>query len=350
MLTATQVTQFTPTASPELDTALSTIREKIILPSYLTLAQRKKIISPKWAKRLQADPVTLEIDGEVFKFRYMDPFSGEIPNTRKSVVQAIEKFDGASDADFKNLRPLLEGVHAAGRRLDDDFFAKILRVVGMKGRVFELVELARGAKKTGLKLDTSEKVNEILHFLQLKALDAEWSRAETEHALRQAEVVLELLEEEVHAPKTYIEGDLPLRRDPQVLVAPLHLAAALVVKGGVKDEKVVAKVNKLASTAVKIWPAGQGLRKLHPLRSYVEDQGMGYLLDANKFVALTTPLLHGLQLASQAVTEPGLAAEVQSRAETLRGEIQSAIGEAVKKGENGRGETVYQKFFAGESA
>ncbi|KAH8194850.1 hypothetical protein TruAng_010983 [Truncatella angustata] len=346
---ATKITHFTPTSSAELDSALSTIREKILLPSYLTLAQRKKIISSKWAKKLQVDPITIEIDGELSKFRYMNPFSGDIPNTRKSVVAAVEKFDGASDDDFANLRPLLEGVHATGRRLSDDFYAKILRIVGLKGRVYELVELARGSKKTGFRLDTSEKVNELLHFCQLRALEAEWSRPETQKALRWAEEVVELLEDEAHAPKTaQIEGDLPLNRDPQVLLAPLHLAAALVVKAGVQEERLVAKVNRLSSTIVKLWPAGHGLKKLHPLERYVED--MDYLLDANKFVALATPLLHGLELASQAVSEPALAAELQSRSRTLKSEIESAISEAAKKSKNGRGEVVYQKFYGGESS
>ncbi|KAK6067861.1 hypothetical protein SCUP234_09377 [Seiridium cupressi] len=347
---ATQITHFTPTSSPELDTTLSTIREKIILPSYLTLAQRKKILSPKWAKKLQADPITIEIDGEIFKFRYMNPLSGEIPNTRKAVVDAIEKFDGESDEDFKNLRPLLEGIYKTGRRMDDDFYTKVLRIVGSKGRTFELVELARGCKKTGFKLNTSEKVNEVLHFIQMSALESGWNKSQTEQALRWAEVVVEMTEDKAHAPLAKSEGYLPLSRDPQVLMAPLHLVAALVVKSGASDEKLVAKANKLASTIVKLWPAGQGLKKLHSLRSYVDKYQMRYLLEPNKFVALTSPLLHGLKLASQVVTEPGLAAELQARAEALQSEITGAIDGGVKNGRNRRSSIVQEKFFGGEDA
>lgn len=280
----------------------------------------------------------------------MNPFSGEIPNTRKSVFQAIEKFNGASDADFANLRPLLEGIHATGRQMGDNFYAKILRLVGAKGRAYDLVELARSCKKTGLRLDSSEKVNELLHFIQMGAQESGWGRSETEQALRRAEVVVELLENEAHAPLTQIAGDLPLNRDPQVLLAPLHLAAALVVKHGVKDEKTVAKVNKLASTVVKLWPVGKGLKQLHPLQCYVEDNAMGYLLDSNKFVALVSPLLHSLDLASQAVTEPALAAELKSRRDTLEAEVKGHVARAVEKGQNGRGEIVYQKFFGAASA
>ncbi|ETS83471.1 hypothetical protein PFICI_05347 [Pestalotiopsis fici W106-1] len=346
---AAVITQFQPTSSPELDTALSTIREKIILPSYLTVQQRKRIISPKWAKKLQADPITVEIDGEIFKFRHMNPFSGEIPNTRRSVIEAIKKFDGTSDDDFKNLRPLIEGVYGAGRQLGNGFYAKVLRVVGDKGRVAELMDLAR-SKKTGFRLDTSEKVNELLHFIQLNALESGWNRAETEQALRWAEHVIEMVQDEAaHAPQKRIEGDLPLNRDPQVLLAPLHLAAALIVKGGVKDHKTVTMANKLASTIVKLWPAGRGLRQIHPVSTYIEDNQRGYLLEANKFVAMASPLLHGLGLASQAVTEPTLAAELKTRYERLEEEVKSSLSEAAKKGKSSRGQAVYQKFFGGSA-
>ncbi|KAF3021921.1 hypothetical protein E8E14_007328 [Neopestalotiopsis sp. 37M] len=348
---ASVITQFKPTSSPELDSALSTIREKIILPSYLTTQQRKRIISSKWAKKLQNDPITLEIDGEIFKFRHMNPFSGEIPNTRRSVVEAIKKFD--SDEDFKNLRPLIEGVHGAGRQLGDGFYAKVLRVVGDKGRVAELMELARASKKSGFHLDTSEKVNELLHFIQLSALESGWSRAETEQALRWAEHVVDMVQDEAtQAPqkqRTVINGDLALHRDPQVLLAPLHLASALIVKSGVKDAQTAAKANKLAATIVKLWPADRALRKIHPVSSYIEDSQRGYLLEANKFVAMAAPLLHGLGLASQAVTEPALAAELKTRYERLEEEVKSSLSEAAKKGPNSRGQAVYQKFFGGSA-
>lgn len=102
-----QITHFTPTSSPALDELLNDIRTKIILPSFLPMAQRKRIYSPRWEKKLQADPIIVEIDGEVIKFRYQNPLT-DIPNTRKSLVSAIALFE--TDADFANLRPLLEGI------------------------------------------------------------------------------------------------------------------------------------------------------------------------------------------------------------------------------------------------
>jgi hypothetical protein len=275
----------------------------------------------------------------------MDPATYGAPNTRGAVLRALEKFDGESDEDFQNLRPLMEGIYGTKLNLGDDFYAKAVRMVGSKGRVFELVELARGSRRTGFKLDRSEKVNGVLHFIQLKAAESGWDRAETEQALRWAETVVELTEDEAHAPKAQVKGDLPLGRDPQVLMAPLHLAAALVVKSGVQDEAAVAKVNKLSSAIVKLWPEGQTLQRLHPLESYARKEQMGYLLCRNKFVTLVSPLLHGLGLALQVVTEPTLATELKSRYETLHAEVDKAMSKAIEEGKFHTGQSVYEMFL-----
>lgn len=305
----------------------------------------------RWAKQLNLDPIVMEVDGEVFKFRHVDPFAGDIPNTRRSVVEALERFE--TDADFQNLRPLLEGVQRAGRRLGGrvDFDAKLIRTLGAKGRAYELVECARGARRTGLRLDTSEKANELLHAVQLRAADAAWSRAATAQALRWAELVVELLEDEAHARPAAATGDIPLTRDPQVLMAPLHLAAALATKSGYEpEEDLIRKVDDLAAAVVRVWPAATPLRRLHPVHAYIEQGQMAYLLEANKFVALAAPLLHGLELAAGVVTDPKLAAELRARHETLDGEVQTARRDAAAQNKkDGRGEAVYNRFF-GEGA
>jgi hypothetical protein len=287
----------------------------------------------------------MEIDGEVLKFRHLNPVGGDVPSAWKSAMAAIQKFE--TDADFANLQPLLEGIQNTKHGLTKAFYAKAIRVVGTKGRVYELVECARGARRTGFKLDSSEKVNEVLHFVQLKAADAGWAKGQTEQALRWAEVVIDLLEDEAHQPKRWAvaEGDLPLNRDPQVLMAPLHLAAALVVKCKSGDEAAVEKTNKYARDVVRLWPEGKGLKELHPEKFYRDVATMGYFHDPNKFVALAAPLLHGLELAAQAVSVPELSSQLLSRFETLSAEIEAARQLAASVEKAHRGEAVYKKFF-----
>ncbi|KAF3064591.1 hypothetical protein GL218_01694 [Daldinia childiae] len=341
------IAHFTQTSSSELDELLSTIRHKIILPAYLPTDQRKKIFSPKYEKKLQSDPIIIEIDGEVLKFRYQNPFK-DIPQTRRSVLNAIALFD--TPDDFANLRPLVEGVAYAHRHFDQGFYCKLVRVLGAKGRVFEVIELARGVARTGFRLDSSEKVNEVMHFVVMKAVNAsENPVGETAQALRWAEVVLELLQLEAHQPKRLktdpvVEGELPLHRDPMVLLAPLHLAAALVSKQGDEvSEAVVDKLVKHARDVVRLWPEGKKLSEVQPQALYEEYDKMGYLKEPNKFLVITAPLLRGLDIAVE-VLESGnaeLAAQLRSRRDVLAAEVQEARAGAGEK----RGEAVYRKLY-----
>ncbi|KAI3337524.1 hypothetical protein HD806DRAFT_42807 [Xylariaceae sp. AK1471] len=336
------ITHFTPTSSPALDKLLNDIRTKIILPAYLPMSQRNKIYSQKWEKKLQADPITIEIDGEVLKFRYQNRMT-DIPNTRKSMYAVISQFE--TSADFANLKPLLEGIAYAGRKLDASFYAKTLRLAGTKGHIYEIIDCARSVRNSGFKLDSSEKVNVALHFVQMKAVDAEWAEAETRQALRWAEMIVEMLHDEGHEPKRQkdepvVPGEIPLKRDPMVLAAPLHLAAVLVARHEAGEE-VMDKVHKLARDIVALWPEDKKMKELQPAELYENFDKMGYLAKPNKFVMLAVPLLHGLETAVK-VVEPELASQLQTRCDTLAAEIKEAR-EAIT--EDSRGEKVYRQFY-----
>ncbi|KAI0866758.1 hypothetical protein F4860DRAFT_499436 [Xylaria cubensis] len=336
------ITHFTPTSSPALDSLLNDIRTKIILPAYLPMSQRKKIYSSKWEKKLQADPIIMEIDGEVLKFRYQNPLF-DLPNTRKIIVQAIEHF--TTPADFANLKPLLEGIAYAGRKIDSSFHARILRIIGLKGYIYEIIDCARSVRRTGFKLDTSEKVNELLHFVQLKARDVDWDEDQTRQALRWAELIVEMLHEEAHQPKRHkdepsVPGELPLCRDPMVLAAPLHLAAVLAAQHQAGEE-VLEKVHKLARDVVALWPEGIKLKEVQPAELYEDGNKLGYLRPNNKFIVIAAPLLHGLETAIK-VVEPELADRLRTRRDTLAAEIQEA---RVTLAAKPKGEVVYKKFF-----
>lgn len=337
------ITQFTPTSSPALDSLLNEIRTKIILPYYLPMSQRKKLYTPKWEKKLQSDPIIIEIDGEVLKFRYQNPAT-DIPNTRKSVVRAVSQFETAED--FANLKPLLEGLAYTGRYIAPAIYVKILRLAGKKGRIYDIIDCARSVRQTRFKLNASEKVNELLHFVQMKARDADWDEAETRQALRWAEMVVEMLHEEEHQPKRPkneppVPGERPLSRDPMVVAAPLHLAAVLATQHAAGEE-IEEKVRKLARDVVAFWPEGQGLKNVYPSELYADVNKMGYLNIPSKFVTLAAPLLHGLETAIK-VVEPELAGQLQTRRDTLAAEIKEAR-EALPSVRR-RGEVIYRKFY-----
>ncbi|KAI0383127.1 hypothetical protein F5Y04DRAFT_251887 [Hypomontagnella monticulosa] len=400
---------FTPASTPELDELLSMIRTKVILPSYLPTEQRKKIASPKYKKKLQSDPITIEIDGEVTKFQHQNPFV-DIPQTRRSVMSAITKFETAED--FANLRPLLEGIAYANRKFPASFYNKIVRNVGSKGRISLIIQCARGVAKTGLKLDSSEKVMETLHFVQMHAVEANYDSAATAKALRWADMVVEMLQEKGHKPhlpkdKIKVKGELPLYRDPMTILAQLHLAAALIVRGEpqvaetnaeasaeanaeaeAEDEsegeveatsegevettsegeieatseekrevkfepKVVAKkFAKYGRDLGRLWPKDKKLLEVQPAALFEVPSKLGYLREPNRFVSLATPLLRGLEMAVEAaetLKKPVLTENLSSRRDILASEIQEARTAAAATGKNTRCEEVWTKFYGNEA-
>ncbi|KAI1432923.1 hypothetical protein GGR50DRAFT_671454 [Xylaria sp. CBS 124048] len=340
-----QISHFTPASSAALDKLLAEISTKIILPSYLPEAQRKKIYSAKYEAALRSDPITIELDNEIIKFRYQNVLK-DIPNTEKSLVSAISQFE--TDADFLNLKPLLEGLSHAGRAISDAVYAKIIRLTGNKGHIFQIIECALNVRRTAVKLDTSEKVNEVLHHVQMKACDAEFDEDVTKKAMRWAEMVVDMLYEEQHQPRLSLTGAGPLpgekalNCDPMVLIAPLHLAAVLAGRHGAKEYMV--KLRKYARSIVAYWPAGTKMMELQPAKLYEKQNKLAYLRAPNKFVTIATPLLHGLETAAEVLEteDPELASELQSRSSILSMEIEEARKDLEPER---RGLMIYKRFY-----
>ncbi|KAI0395322.1 hypothetical protein F5Y17DRAFT_423881 [Xylariaceae sp. FL0594] len=337
------ITHFTPTSSPELDAELEEIRRKIILPSFLHPEQQKKIHSRKYADQLRSDPITMEIDGQIFKFGYVHP--RDYFATRGNLVKALAKFNGRED--WANLLPLLEGLHHADRELPHTISAKIIRLAGMQGFINVILECARSVRRTGFKLDTAEKVNETLHRIQLKAVDSAWDLEETQQALRWARMVVDMLQDEGHKPKRplgqkIIPGEIAMSRHPMVLIAPMHLAAALVNRHDAGQD-FVDMVHKYAREIVALWPEGVQLTDLHPVSAVTHKEERFEIEVPSKFVAHYAPLLHGLDEAIK-VVGPELASQLRSRRETLATQVE----ENRKRGSadaSSRGEVVYSKFY-----
>ncbi|KAH7037938.1 uncharacterized protein B0I36DRAFT_359564 [Microdochium trichocladiopsis] len=325
------ITKFTPTSSSELDQLLETMRQKIILPSFLPAEQRSKLYDPKWEQRLKSDPITIEIDGEILKFYHQNPLKGDIPETKRTFREIVYRLK--TPEDFANLRPLLEGLHQAGRKLNHVTWAQLTRIVCERGQHLELLECARSVKRTGFRLGLlHEVVLRLLTAVQMDAVDAGWSTSATRAALRRAEMVLEMLETEEHQrAKDIPAGSIPLQSTPMVILAPMHLAAAL---------GDVDKTTKFARDLVRVWPSAD-----KPLAVAQQE----VTVDANKTMEsksvrlmFLAPLAHGLQRAAGLVEDAALREQLQARADALTSEVE-ALSQQCEKEKVGH--KFYQRVF-----
>jgi len=338
------VITFRDASSPELAELLDTYRQKVILPTYLAGEQRKKIYNPKLKQILQNDPVTMEIDGVVHKFRYVNK-AADLPSTRKTLIDALHLMKTPSD--FQNLPALLEGCKRAKHVVPTELQNKMIRLAASHNSLQVIVECVKAVERTGFKLNSSENINQLLIWAQWPAVTSGWDEAKTKTALKQVRLILNILESDKgHLPTAETKGAFPFYRDPQVLASRLHMAAARAVhhQGG-KD--VDGKVTKYADELVKLWPEGAGLLDLQPDAAYKSRGTFRYLLNRNYYLWFASPVLNGLTLAAQ-VVDPGLAMQLQNRADKVDEEVKAALASPDRK-QGGRGDQMYNALFNPEA-
>lgn len=343
---ASSVIHFPKTSSTELDDLLEKIRYSVILPSYLPADQRKRLYNRAFKAQLEADPITMEIDGEKLRFYYTDKVRG-VPSTKKSLYDAINLM--RTPDDWAVLPRLLEGLCVqAGRKLRYDQYCKIVRRAAMAGCIHTVLTCAREVKRTNFRIDTQEMANDVMINVQVEAVNAGFEEAATLKALQRTERVLDMLEEPDHQPvkkkADTTARRYPLWKDPLILGARLHMAAAVAVKHN-SGVDLDGKVAKYAKELVALWPEGKGALELYSEEDVAADPTLKHLRHDTQIIYTVAPLLHGFRLAEK-VVEPELAEQLRTRADVLEKELSAAL-ERTPVDEGRRMGQVYRKLFPG---
>ncbi|EAQ89094.1 hypothetical protein CHGG_05713 [Chaetomium globosum CBS 148.51] len=113
-LRAAHILSFGESSNTKLAELLDRYRTMVILPTYLAPDQRRKIYKEKLKHILQNDPITMEIDGVVHKFRYRSRVR-DLPSSRDTVREAFKLI--STPADLHNIPPLLAGVVRGGTQI-----------------------------------------------------------------------------------------------------------------------------------------------------------------------------------------------------------------------------------------
>ncbi|PSR76232.1 hypothetical protein BD289DRAFT_398920 [Coniella lustricola] len=342
---------FSRSSNETLDSILKELTEKVILPSHLPTPQRKKLFRSRWKQKLESDPIEIELDDLRIRLRHINAAGGEVPAARRALYQAMDNMHTAHD--WRKLPGLLEALYFnASRRFLPTDWPKIIRKASAAGQLAVIFEALKRPTRTGLKLDSSETVQELMSAIVWQAgHDGKWSASATERAFRNAERVVQALEEDEHQ----LRGDakalweqtnrFPLKRDPQVLAIPVLFASVMVVKhkGGEVYRK---KLRDYVDVLLKQWPENQGLLDLHPHEAYIDPTGVAYLMEKNKFLVAASPILRGLDLAIEAVggASSMLGQKLALRRKPVRAEVTAALQAGETKGK--RGAAVYETVFA----
>lgn len=246
--------------------------------------------------------------------------------------------------DWQVLPKLLEGLwYRAQLRFHYEDWPKIIRSAGKAGHLSAIFEAIQKPLRTGLRLDASEKVQELLTAIVWEAGKAKWTESACKRALQRAERVIAALEHSDHQLGPAARGELaekgrfPLARDPQLLAVPMLAAAYLVVKHG-KVPEYSDTLRKYATVVVETWPEGKGLLELHPNEAYVDPEGMKYLMNRNKFLTVAAPVLRGFEQAARGLedSDTELSQKLQARIGHIKEEVEAALAAEETKDKRGR--------------
>ncbi|KAK3073348.1 hypothetical protein LTR53_005144 [Teratosphaeriaceae sp. CCFEE 6253] len=347
---------FTPTASPELDATLTTLRTQHLIPAYLRPPERRLIFGNKNRQLLADNPRNTVIGGEEIPLQWIDRRT-EIPARRRMFVEAVESMvkAGADGKAWQNLPALLTGMKdlgrgtpeskagqrrsMAGNSLGEGSLGKVVRKASAAGRMGIVVQCLNQVAQTGLSLKHNEVLEPVLWGLRDAAAADDWSEANMDKADRLAEEILGMLEMEAHGGgKTMRPRDA--RRRPEVVAAFLELTAVRAYKfqdGKDTDGTVRMYVERLLSCI--------GKNPQPPAQPPVDSGPQAELLNS-------LPIFHGLLLAERVLGadlpqadhvrklredyEAGIVILVQATQATPRkgnGELGGYMGHAVRSWE-----------------
>lgn len=234
------------------------------MPNHLSQHQRNLIYKGKYKKELETEPVIATIADEEFRLQHINIFA-DLPNRKKALKHAVNLMK--EKEDWKNLPNLLQEMKIDGVNTNAwDIQHHIVNRVTLGGRQEALLESLRRVEDTGLRLNEPIFVIRVMLAIQKKALDSDWEGRETAQALKWAEMVVEMMEDEKHAGSRFLAGEDDPRLQLEVIGVLLELAAVRAVKHTESrdvDGKVAQYGGRLLGSPLEFKTTGEGEYELN---------------------------------------------------------------------------------------
>ncbi|RSL47020.1 hypothetical protein CEP53_010096 [Fusarium sp. AF-6] len=297
---------FAKTENTQLNEALGTIQEKIILPAYLPRKQRELVFNPKMRSFIQQNPVVIELDGLEHKFTTIDRFT-EIPNSKKALGEVLGLMETREDWD--NLGTLLAGYKKAGIRLQSYHYDKIIRKAGQSKQTYAIIECAKQSGKTGLFLTRKNHLVLLLADINNKITSPSGEANESAQALKWIELVLDLIQRPEHQQKgvqatdrvhdsPVVRGLLLFAQASSIKAQQAAESSAEVGVQALKDnaEFITASWTRLGTDDLANSPV---LKSLNPRSPYTVSTNHKDHLSVNVYILALAQNIKGMELAQE---------------------------------------------------
>ncbi|KAI8677166.1 hypothetical protein LRP88_09805 [Fusarium phalaenopsidis] len=298
---------FSKTENTELNEALGEIQEKIIFPAYLPKKQRKLVFDPKMRSFIQQNPVVIELDGLEHKFTTIDRFK-EIPNSKKALSDVLKLME--TKEDWNNLGTLLAGYKKAGIRLHNYHYDKIIRKAGQSKQTYAIIECAKQADKTGLRLTRKNHLVLLLANINNKITLPSGEANESVQALRWIELVLDLIQRPEHQTSRtnpterlhhspVIQGLLLFAQASSIKAQQAAETSAEVDVQALKDnvESITSSWARLGTDDLVNSPVLADLNPRSPLTKETENKNN--FLSVNFYILALAQNIKGMELAQE---------------------------------------------------
>jgi hypothetical protein len=237
----------------------------------------------KYADKLEEEAVTVNIgdNDEPFHLRPMDPQSRPRKIEFRDVVSLMK-----TKQDWQNLATFLGGLRMSKRKLSPAHWEWTVRKAGKADALGAILECAKQAERTGLRLNNNEIVQSIFFWLHLRAQEGQFKDPAVSKALSMAKQFAALMEAPEHSQREIKSVQEDPKRQPSVIGTLLELSAARAVNElGGKDE--TGDVHAYAERLMANWEAGNFSRDI------TEWVAIDHMLQK------AVPIYNGIKLALQ---------------------------------------------------
>ena len=230
------------------------MRYKHFLPIALSNSERNLIHKPKYKQQLLDQPEVVTIGDEDITLEHIDRLT-DVPSLQRGLIpKAIAMMANGEPSDWNQLPALLIGLKKAKLNPSDRLMCKIVRKAIGSDRFGVVLQCLQQASLTGMQLTSDGILNQVLAALRQIAMDDNWSEEATSKAIRDANEIAVLLEDDIHRRnRSAIAADprdstSDARARPEVLAVFLELSAIYAMKfTGGKDAD-----GKVASYAARM--------------------------------------------------------------------------------------------------
>ncbi|KAI1952308.1 hypothetical protein LOZ12_000229 [Ophidiomyces ophidiicola] len=325
------VPTFTPTSSPELTRLFEKYRQNFFIPMSLGLRHRNLIYKNKYAKKLEDNPISINIGRGREEIYHLKPLekTGHPGTSELREVVALMK----TREDWYNLLPLLVGLKISKRQLVGRRLTWLIRRAGFAGQASILLECAKQSKRTGLTLNHADIAMQFFLAIRYNAREAGFRGPEVQTSLRQATQAAELLDAPEHTSTSMTKD---AKRFPEIIGILLELEAANTLNT-LEGKDVEGRVRSYAEKLISTWRLGNLdiPSKWH---------------EANLRLLNIIPTWHGISLALQVKdiqANTDLSNSLRSYMSELGGKIEAAVEIVAKENPTAAGlkqaELLYRK-------